>query len=132
MVVQNRISFLRGLAHSGAKLTFVVTVNPSTGVQKVKILADPSCQIPLEQQCCTLGMLDMLTAQCNTHRVADRGHKHSSAISEVIFYITSARKYAQVVDKEGELGNQPTVATMNAVAEPCSPDPNMNIEGPAV
>ena len=29
---------------------------------------------------------------------------------------------------EGELSNQPTVATLNAVAVPCSPDPDMSIE----
>ena len=34
------------------------------------------------------------------------------------------------MDSEGELGNQPTVATLNvAVAAPCSPDPDMNTEG---
>ena len=34
------------------------------------------------------------------------------------------------VDSEGELGNQPTVATLNvAVAAPCSPDPDRNTEG---
>ena len=34
------------------------------------------------------------------------------------------------MDKEGELGNQPTVATLSAaVAAPCSPDPDKNKHG---
>ena len=88
MVVLNRVAYLRNLAQCGAKLTFSVSVNPATGVQKFKVVIDTSVQIPIEQQCCSLYMLDLLSNLCVSHRVADKGHKHTSGISEVSFYIT--------------------------------------------
>ena len=89
MVVLNRIAYLRGLAQYGARLTFSVSVNASTGIQKIKVIVDPSGQIPLDEQYCTLGMLDFLTTLCATRSVADKGHKHTCGTSEVAFYITT-------------------------------------------
>ena len=89
MVVLNRIAYLRSLAQFGAKFVFSVSVNPVTGVQKIKVVVDPSCTIPLDQQFCTLNMLEFLAQLCFSHKVADKGHKHSSGISEVIFFITA-------------------------------------------
>jgi len=89
MVVLNRIAYLRGLAQFGAKFIFSVSVNPETGVQKIKVVIDPSFTIPLDQQFCTLSMLEFLTQLCFSHKVADKGHKHTSGISEVIFFITA-------------------------------------------
>ena len=89
MVVLNRIAYLRGLAQFGAKFIFSVSVNPVTGVQKIKVVIDPSCTIPLDQQFCTLNMLEFLAQLCFSHKVADKGHKHTSGISEVAFFITA-------------------------------------------
>ena len=87
MVVLNRISFLRRLAEFGAKCVFSVSVNPATGMQKIKVNVDPSVQIPTAQQFCTLQMIEFLSSLCLTHRVTDKGHKHSNGKSEVVFYI---------------------------------------------
>ena len=44
--------------------------------------------IAMQFQHCTLGMLDGLSAICYTHHIADKGHRHSSGVSEVSFYIS--------------------------------------------
>ena len=82
MVVLNRVAYLRNLEQYGAKLTFSVSVNPATGVQKFKVVIDTSILIPIEQQSCTLYMLDLLSNLCVSHRVADKGHKHTNGISK--------------------------------------------------
>ena len=83
----NRIAYLRGLALHGAKLTFSVSINGSTGIQKVKVVVDPREHIPMQLQYCTISMLDWLLELNNTHHIADKGHRHSSGVSEVAFYI---------------------------------------------
>ena len=91
MVVVNRITYLRGLAQHGAKLTFSVSINGSTGIQKVKVVVDHSEHITMQVQYCTIGMLDWLLELSNTHHIADKGHRHSSGIPEVAFYISNQR-----------------------------------------
>ena len=90
MVVSNRIAYLRNLLQHGAKLTFTASVNPSTGMQKFKIIVDPSTHVPAEQQFCALHMLDYLGTLCSFCRIVDKGHKHSDGRSEVLLYITGS------------------------------------------
>ena len=85
MVVLNRIAYLRELAGHGAKLLFTISVNPSTGVQKFKVLCDPTVQVFEDMQFSSFAILDLLSSFNSSHRVADRGHKHSNGISEITF-----------------------------------------------
>ena len=48
MVIVNRIAYLRGLALHGANLTFSVSINGSTGIQKVKVVVDPREHISMQ------------------------------------------------------------------------------------
>ena len=86
MVVRNRIAYLSKLARDGAKLLFTVSVNPATGVQKFRVLCDKTVQVSMDMQFSSFAMLDLLTALNLSHRVADRGHRHSNGISEVTFF----------------------------------------------
>jgi hypothetical protein len=87
MVVLNRISYLRGLAQNGAKLLITLSANAQTGVQKVKVLVDPKQRS--SNQSCALGMLDLVALWHKSHKIADKGHRHTNGMSEVSFYITT-------------------------------------------
>eukprot|EP00933_Yihiella_yeosuensis_P017374 TRINITY_DN14527_c0_g1_i1.p1 TRINITY_DN14527_c0_g1~~TRINITY_DN14527_c0_g1_i1.p1 ORF type:complete len:321 (-),score=27.71 TRINITY_DN14527_c0_g1_i1:118-1080(-) len=113
MVVQNRVAFLRNLLHHGAKLHASISSNPDTQIEKIKIWVDPAVRIdPLRQQCMT-SILDMLDHACTHYHVADKGHKRSGGMSEVVFYIS----YGKV--KQTEHSRQ---SALNASAEPFVPD----------
>ena len=91
MVVENRIAYLRKMVYFEAKATVTVSSNPSTGVEKVKVVVDPNLKIPAARQNFALQMFDALESACSMYRVADRGHKHSpesGGRSEVHFFIT--------------------------------------------
>eukprot|EP00933_Yihiella_yeosuensis_P010717 TRINITY_DN11752_c1_g2_i1.p1 TRINITY_DN11752_c1_g2~~TRINITY_DN11752_c1_g2_i1.p1 ORF type:complete len:285 (-),score=44.71 TRINITY_DN11752_c1_g2_i1:172-1026(-) len=90
MVVKNRIAYLKGCLSHGAKLVASVTSNPKTGIQKVKIVVDPSTRIEPQKQWCANSVLDMVAHACDACHVADKGHRHSSGLSEVHFYISNA------------------------------------------
>ncbi len=83
MVVAHHISYLRHLASLGTQIFFTVSVNLISGIQKFKIIADPTKIIPLGQQHCTYEMLELLSRINMSHSIADKGHKHSNGQSEV-------------------------------------------------
>ena len=120
MVVANRIAYLRCLAQHGAKLTFSVSINENTGIQKVKVVVDPSQHIAMQLQFCTMGMLDWLMEICITHQVADKGHKHSSGMSEVGFYISNSRISSNAYTE--------LVETAPATTSPTAPSDGRHIE----
>ena len=91
MVVKNRIAYIRQMLHFGAKITVTVTSNPDTGVEKFKVIIDPGVQVPVCQQFFVSQVLELLDRSCETHNIADKGHKHSQSSggkSEVHFYVT--------------------------------------------
>jgi len=93
MVVKNRISYLRRMLEMGAKLTITASHNDVTGVDKFKVIVDPSIRINHSGQYFMQQILDMLDKACDTHRIADKGHTHSKETggkSEVHFLLTSA------------------------------------------
>ena len=88
MVVSERLRYLRCLLSRGAKVSCSVTSNPSTGVQKIKVMVDPSVRVEPHLQMCTAMVLDIVETALHHYAVADRGHKHSSGISQVCFFVS--------------------------------------------
>ena len=113
MVVQNRVAFLRNLLHHGAKLHASISSNQDAQIEKIKIWVDPAVRIdPFRQQCMT-SILDMLDHACTRYHVADKGHKRSGGMSEVVFYISCGK-----VKQTGH----PRQSALDASAEPFVPD----------
>ena len=92
MVVKNRIAYLRRLLHHKAKINVSITTNPTTGVEKVKVVVDPSTPMGVAQQLLAAATLDMLDNACLERPVADKGHKHSNGVSEVQFFLSPMTK----------------------------------------
>ena len=68
---------------------YSISVNPSTMIQNVKLVIDPSRSVPIEFQQFASNVLDMLSHACNAEHVANRGHLHEgSGKPEVTFYIS--------------------------------------------
>ena len=91
MVVKNRICYIRRMLEIGAKLTAVVSNNDNTGVDKFKVILDPSIHFDPYRQCFAQQLLDILDHACRTHHIADKGHKHSEKSggkSEALFFLT--------------------------------------------
>ena len=87
MVVTNRVSYLRSLLMYGAKMTACISTNQDTFVQKIKLTVDPAIRVEPAHQGCILALLDMIQSLAGHAHIADKGHKHSSGISEVVFYL---------------------------------------------
>eukprot|EP00929_Paragymnodinium_shiwhaense_P062301 TRINITY_DN3110_c0_g1_i1.p1 TRINITY_DN3110_c0_g1~~TRINITY_DN3110_c0_g1_i1.p1 ORF type:complete len:338 (-),score=35.96 TRINITY_DN3110_c0_g1_i1:333-1346(-) len=95
MVVLLRLSHLQGLLRSGVRISASTSYNPATGVEKVRLIVHHDDILPIHAQRTTALILDMLAASCETHCVADRGHRHSkmtrsqlAGCSDIAFYIT--------------------------------------------
>ena len=76
------------LAMYGAQVSIAFSLNPKTGVQKAKVVIDPSSRVEPNAQGCLLSALDLLADMGNRYHLADRGHRHSGGKSEISFYIT--------------------------------------------
>ena len=68
-------------------MTSVISANPSTTIQKVKIHVAPGVRIEPCFQVCMYSVLDMLQAAASHYHVADKGHKHTNGDSEICFFI---------------------------------------------
>ena len=65
MVVKNRISYIRRVLEMGAKLTITVSHNDVTGVDKFKVIIDPSTRVDPSYQGFAKELLDILDNACN-------------------------------------------------------------------
>jgi hypothetical protein len=71
-----------------------ISANPTTSNEKFRLLVDPSVYVDPAHQQCVLSVLDAIHHAAKKFHVADRGHKHSSGVSEVTFHITHTSKVA--------------------------------------
>jgi hypothetical protein len=105
MVVAARIAYVRKLLEFGAKVSCSISFNPTTQVEKVRLLIDPTVHIDADWQVGAAIALDYLECASVHARIADRGHRHSSGISEVVFLITRA---VEVLHNPSRLTSGPT------------------------
>jgi hypothetical protein len=89
MVVLGRISHLRGAILAGRQCTMHCSANPSTKCEKIKFLLQETAEANHSPQVAVLAVLDVLVSACvsDAVHIMDRGHKHTSGVSEVCFYI---------------------------------------------
>ena len=92
MVVIARIQHLRDSALAGGELSVHCSMNHSLGTGKVKVIVHVPSRISIAASIGTglvVATLDILYAYAvdDNYTITDRGHKHSSGISEVCFWI---------------------------------------------
>eukprot|EP00747_Dinoflagellata_sp_TGD_P027288 gnl/TRDRNA2_/TRDRNA2_132527_c0_seq1.p1 gnl/TRDRNA2_/TRDRNA2_132527_c0~~gnl/TRDRNA2_/TRDRNA2_132527_c0_seq1.p1 ORF type:complete len:288 (-),score=37.31 gnl/TRDRNA2_/TRDRNA2_132527_c0_seq1:114-977(-) len=88
MVVKHRIQYVRKLLMMGAKINVSISTNPSSLVQKYKVVIDPSIFVEPNRQFCVCHILDTIDGLCEWANVIDKGHQHTNGCSEVVFLVT--------------------------------------------
>ena len=130
MVVEHRVEYLRKMVRIGARVVVTISSNPTTGVEKIKVVVDPTTYVPCVQQSFVSMALGMLEKACVSHMVADKGHRHSVASggkSEVHFYVTPRPAVAAVVSSP-----QAAVARPFSAGEGALEDVRRGAPGPRV
>lgn len=125
--MRSRIDYVRGLLFHGGKLTCTVNTNPTTEIEKIKMVINPAIRVEPSLQICAASLLNYVECAISTFCVADRGHRHSSGISEVIFYIsrgsrTQASSSEAGANSLGRVGLPAAQDLPVAGAEPVSAD----------
>eukprot|EP00929_Paragymnodinium_shiwhaense_P010188 TRINITY_DN11471_c0_g4_i1.p1 TRINITY_DN11471_c0_g4~~TRINITY_DN11471_c0_g4_i1.p1 ORF type:complete len:298 (+),score=50.48 TRINITY_DN11471_c0_g4_i1:101-994(+) len=88
MVVAHRIAYIKRLMQSGTYVAVSVSVNPATQVQKFKVIIDEKTQVHPDHQICVQMVIELLASMTDLFCIADKGHRHSTGRSEVLFYLT--------------------------------------------
>ena len=95
---------MRALLNSGAKLSVTLTANAQTGTEKVKVFVDPKVRLDPALKAGALPVLGWVGAACLERPVVDRGHRHSSGVSEVHFLLRPRPRSAPAVPMAGVVG----------------------------
>jgi hypothetical protein len=96
MVVLGRISHLRSAILAGRQCTMHCSANSATFCEKIKFLLQEATVANSTPPVAIMSILDVLESTCSSDaaHIMDRGHKHTSGVSEVCFYIKQVTRKA--------------------------------------